>query len=146
MYNYSANISISKPIDIIKPMKYKKKINDLLVPRSFSSTSSFSPPINLTSSSPNISSNFLSKSINQDEAISRKVFKDIFIEVDSIKNKATMKILLRLSIPVLYTGEIDRIIKESETNNLIFIIKCTENDAIKYCRNLIENGLVAFYQ
>lgn len=131
MYNY--NMTRSKPIDIMKPIKYKKKNHDISYYKN-NSSSLESPPINMTSYSPQ-------KSINYENKI-----KKIYIRSENIKNKDTVRLLLRLSIPILYVQDIESILEESNNHTKIYIMDTSEEKAINYCRNLIENGLMAFYE
>lgn len=111
---------MSKPINIPMPSRIsnQKKKNNLIV-NYFSTSSSFSP-----TSSP--SYNY-----------------KLIIKGGPYKNIDTMKKLIKDCVPIINSYEIDNVLFEANINKQSTLLISTKEVVDIYCRNLIENGLIA---
>jgi len=114
---------MSKPINIPMPNRIsnqKKKINSIM--NTFSSSSSFSP-----TSSP--SNNYR-----------------LIIKGGPYQNLDTMKKLIKDCVPDINSYEVDAVLFEANINKQSTLLISKKEILDIYCRNLIENGLMAMVE
>lgn len=71
--------------------------------------------------------------------------KRVVLKGAPFKNPKTVQDLVRLSVPKLSDDEARDIVEKAQKDPCkeVTVIVCLEDDAERYCRNLVENGLLS---